>query len=849
MVVAMICLPVLAVTAADVIFRTDQVDAVEALPWTMGAADARVTALGRQPILQNPGTGDVVVWYGDEVSAGEPWTAGEVESLLPAGSRLLPIEESGTHVRVNGTSREATLIGVDLTDPLVTGMYSLIEGRAPDRSGEVAVTRALAGKGAHLGATIDLGETAREWKVVGIVEQTGSADPGAFITPGALPAADAAGWLVDSPEPLDLQAVQQMNEQGLAVTSRALVLDPPPRALWDPDGQAGYLQNSAEKAVAALVLTAILLEVILLAGPAFAVGVRRQRRDLGLLAATGGAPADLRRVVLASGLVLGGGSAVLGAVLGAVLAPLAFGFVEQINGSPIKGPYDLRVNEIALVVAAGTFAGLAAAYLPARQAARTDVVAALTGRRRDAASRLRFPVVGALLVAAGVGVILTGAQQGELQIAAGTVVAVAGMVVAMPWLVGLVGRAAGTAPFPLRFALRDAGRNRGRTAPAVTAIMATVTGVTALAIGGASDFAEARLTYMPSVPVGSAYVPVLDADSDRPDETAAIVAAAVPDRSITTVNVSWNAWPVDPDCPGSPGALECRYPLEELAGIAGFMTTDVAVASPNLLEVVVPEAGPSVAAALRDGKAVAFNSALVRNDQVTLAVAGEGGDGDLAATSSSIPAVAADAPVDHGVPGIIVPTGVAAALGIDSGPHAVVVDGASKAVTAAEAGRIEAALEAAYGEQAPMVMVERGFQETFTLPLVLLGCVGAFLVLVATLTAAGLARSDARPDLATLSAVGASPRSARAIAMGQAAVVAVLGSAVGLAIGFIPGIAVTYPLTTQGWRPGGAGEELAPVIDIPWSLLGGLVVAVPLLALLVVGLTTRSPQNLTRRIA
>ena len=52
-------------------------------------------------------------------------------------------------------------------------------------------------------------------------------------------------------------------------------------------------------AVIALVVVMALIEVVLLAGPAFAVGARRQSRSLALMAATGGTPAQARRVVMA----------------------------------------------------------------------------------------------------------------------------------------------------------------------------------------------------------------------------------------------------------------------------------------------------------------------------------------------------------------------------------------------------------------------------------------------------------------------------------------------------------------------------------------------------------------------
>ena len=59
-------------------------------------------------------------------------------------------------------------------------------------------------------------------------------------------------------------------------------------------------------------------------------------------------------------------------------------------------------------------------------------------------------------------------------------------------------------------------------------------------------------------------------------------------------------------------------------------------------------------------------------------------------------------------------------------------------------------------------------------------------------------------------------------------------------MGFIPGIAVTYPLTSASWagerrcRPASALPD--HFLDMPWLLVLGLVVGLPLLTAAVVGL-------------
>jgi putative ABC transport system permease protein len=146
--------------------------------------------------------------------------------------------------------------------------------------------------------------------------------------------------------------------------------------------------------------------------------------------------------------------------------------------------------------------------------------------------------------------------------------------------------------------------------------------------------------------------------------------------------------------------------------------------------------------------------------------------------------------------------------------------------------------------------VERGYvdDETWLVILLILGALGGVLVLGGTLTATFLALSDARPDLATLSAVGAAPRTRRAVAAAFALVVGGVGAALGALLGFLPGIAVTYPLTGADWV-----QEVDPTapdhfLDVPWLLVLTLVVGLPLLTAAIVGLAARSRLPMVARL-
>jgi putative ABC transport system permease protein len=66
----------------------------------------------------------------------------------------------------------------------------------------------------------------------------------------------------------------------------------------------------------------------------------------------------------------------------------------------------------------------------------------------------------------------------------------------------------------------------------------------------------------------------------------------------------------------------------------------------------------------------------------------------------------------------------------------------------------------------------------------------------------------------------------------------------GAAVGFVPGIAISYPLTRDLGSESGPSHYLA----IPWLEIAGLVVLLPLVTALVVGLLARSRLPLVARL-
>ena len=637
------------------------------------------------------------------------------------------------------------------------------------------------------------------------------------------------------------------------------MLDPPPSSEIPEEIRStmGGGLDQATLSVAVLVVAMALIEVVLLAGPAFAVGARRQSRSLALLAATGGTPKQARRVVLASAVVLGVTAAVLGAALGIGVA-FALLPVLQLFSATWFGPFQVPWLQLGGIAAFGLVSALLAAVVPAHIASRQDIVAVLAGRRGDRAPSLRSPILGLLLVGLGVVGAVAGAMRsgGEMLIAGSAIFSVLGMILLIPVLLAGLSRVSGRLPLTLRYAVRDAARHRTRTVPAVAAVAATVAGVVALGIATSSDARQNEATYQPSTTAG---VGTLTSYGTHPDWPAyrALVAREVPEATTTAVR----GRPSDTE-DGTSTVVEFVLPDTGeplLLSYGSTLGSDVLVSDdglpPGLVEIPA-EDRERATAALQAGGLVAFttSAAAAGSDRVRVIVQSydEYGDGSPATERKiTLPATVIRLEGVSAGPQAIASSAAARSLGIPVAQVGLVVSGADISRVDEEAiteGASAISADASFG-------VERGYQaedETRIVQLIL-AALGAILMLGGTLTATFLALSDARPDLATLSAVGASPRTRRGVAAAYAIVVGVVGAALGAVVGFIPGIAVAYPLTRiTGAVIEGSGAATAtpsgPFIDVPWLLVLGLVVLLPLLTAAVVGLSARSRLPLVARV-
>lgn len=853
LVVAMIALPILGVGAADVLWRTFQLSPEQKAARELGAADAVLDDVG-MPGFRQDANGSATDMEGATERRG-PGVA--PAALLPPGSRL--VSDASTEADVTGGDRttHGELRALDYLDPVARGIYQPIAGRAP-HDGEVSLTPAFARQlGVGLGDMVRVSGLPGRHRVVGLVEDGSRTNAVTALVPSDTvhPDFGERTYLVHASRPLTWRDVERANALGFAVRPRGrLAGSPPPPATPQPLGD--YLT------AAVLVAGMVVLEIVLLAGPAFAVGTKRQSRDLALLAATGGDARDVRRVVLGGGLVLGVAGGTAGVLAGIGVAWMALPHLADRSGQ-VPGPFDVRPQDLAVVALLGVGTALLAAVVPALNAARQDVRAALTGRRGQPPPKRRTPALGAVATVCGALLALHGASRRDVNLVlAGSVVAELGLVAATPFLVGAVGRLSPWLPLGPRLALRDAARNRSRTAPAVAAVLAAVAGSTAIGTYLASMDRYQQRSYQPNAPMGTVSVP-LEGQSQRPlaGEVAAALRKALPWARVMTIEAVDGSTgappryvvvtrPAEPVCkalsestPTREQLLAARRnPVCHGRSVDHAFTGHQLVGGPDLLAAVTGARGPQYDRVLRSGGMVAGTEEVSSQGkaEVQVQLLGPGEQQRPAGPPVRLPAVALPA---HGIQAQVLSPAAAARLGLPVVPVGVLAVG-DRPPTSAEEDRARKALQV-LGIRP--VLVERGPEPRSEAGLLALLVGSAVIVLGASGVATGLAAAEGRPDLATLAAVGASPRTRRRLAAFQSAVIAVLGSLLGVAAGLVPALGMVRALNAA------AGQEPIPRLDpypivLPWTNLVVTLIAVPLLAALAAGLLSRSRLPMVRRI-
>ncbi|MFD4016169.1 FtsX-like permease family protein [Streptomyces sindenensis] len=923
LVVAMIALPVLGVTAADLTYRSALPTKAEELTAELGSADARfmATSVGPLKLQQMP---DGINWSTPEGTPGptpeEQAQPVDVPAAFPEGSRSLTERSVPASVTTRHGIADTEISELRISDPMLRGRVELTDGAFPRKPNEIAGTSDFVeAAGLSIGDRVTVRGPEQAYTLTGTVELPADlradalyALPGSVIAPWQKtadrdksilpPQPSDPKWLVKGPPGAGVtwQDILAANERGVVVKSRQVALNPPPDSEVPMSSMSSGYSTETETTAAVLTVAAMaVLEIVLLAGPAFAVGARRSRRQLGLVGSCGGSRGQVRAVVLAGGAVLGAGGAVAGVGAGFGLTALFRPMIEDFTGNRF-GELTVRPWEILGIAVLGLVTGVLAALAPAIVAGRQSVLESLTGRRGTRRSSRVLPVIGVIALTAGVGIAVYGGVAGDTAfVAGGSVLAELGVLGCIPVIVGFLGRLGRRLPLTPRIALRDAARNRGRTAPAVAAVMAAVAGSVAIATYTSSSAAQHAYDFEPNLTPGTVALTASDigADAELPRSRAAVeqnypVSGKAADFGRVWAGSDCSVYYEEENgcgtlelvkptgkghsCPlKGKGAKELALRLsadehkrmvnspactDENYTMVAFGTGDhkIIIGGADVLDTYVQLDDPAAAKALADGTPVLLNSAYAKNGEVTLKATHLYNDRDKenraqhpgkARTTTDRLKVYVAPDRFAATPGIrmVMPEKTAERLGLhveDYGSFYAL----GRDATDAESQAAYAALDRA-GNRAYLMSSNEVFRTQDDTILLILALFAGVVTLGAAAITTGLSKADAEADLTTLSAVGAPPGVRRSLSGFQCLVVALTGVLLGTVAGLVPAVALRLTDlrgALEDMRADPMQSAYTPIV-MPWETVGLLAVVVPVLAGLLAAALTSSRLTLARR--
>lgn len=393
----------------------------------------------------------------------DPLTPAQFARLVPPGTRSAPFSERAallrSAAREHSTSLWAFEQGALDADGLAHGMLCVLEGRLPDTAGEIALSRsACEALDVEPGASLDL--DGRAHALVGLValpEQLAASI--ALVT--LAPDQATRLWLIAAPPEQEALLGAELHGAGHSVQRRSEL------------GQ----EDDFEQMVSFVLGGFAFFEVALVIGAAFAVGLRRRQREIGLVGANGASAGDIVGALWLGTFALAALGVLAGILVGAggafALGPWLDGWNGRWNGA-----VELSGAHLVGGAVLGLASALLATTLPALAAARLPVTVALSGRRPVATASRRWLGFGAALLGVGALWMVLGLRAGgsvaAVGVLGGSITGVLGLGACSPWLLGALARVAGPLPLAWRLAARDAARFRARNGPVVTAVLAAL---------------------------------------------------------------------------------------------------------------------------------------------------------------------------------------------------------------------------------------------------------------------------------------------------------------------------------------------------------------------------------------
>jgi putative ABC transport system permease protein len=386
LVVTMVAVPMMMLTALSVWIRTDTVQGARANQLLLGpTVDLRVTP--------GPGLG-----LGAQAMPFNPTAAESLGPILPPDAVSVVVKSWYQGLFVSPQAKLGLQISQsDWANPLLAHTFLLRSGVWPRSPGEVAVTTEFSTKAkVNVGDSITLRVPKMTVKVTGVFERRDQlrntelalAPTEAF---NALAGAQAEAFVDVGP------ATTQVDVANFLLAQTVWRSSSPYYDQVSVDNGVARLTRYQQPSTSPLTIMNVGFSVLLfllgiIVAAVFAVGARRQLRQLGLVAANGGDPRQVGRVITLQGTAAALIGSIVGVAGGVLLVTATASHWNTWQHVIIPGlvvqPFDwLLGGTIALL------AGTIAAGLAARQARRVPTLSALAGRRprSQLASQSRGP--------------------------------------------------------------------------------------------------------------------------------------------------------------------------------------------------------------------------------------------------------------------------------------------------------------------------------------------------------------------------------------------------------------------------------------------------------------------------
>jgi putative ABC transport system permease protein len=654
-------------------------------------------------------------------------------------------------VDIPGSTQTAEYRAMAPAGPFSSPMLALVQGRDPAGPGQVAITSGLAQSlRVRIGSVLSL--PGHRQTVSGIVENPSDLnDQFVLVPPSAAGPPQGVTVLLDA-SPAQFAAFTSSFHGQVASQARG--------ANTQGTVAAGALGG----------VTVLLLLVSLVAAAAFAVIAARRQRQLGMLAAVGATRRQLRTVMVVSGVLVGAIAAVAGVVVGLLAWLVAAPYLQSFAGHRIDRfavPWDLVVLGMLLAVITAT----GAAWWPARTASRVPVVNALSSRPLKPRPARRTAIVALLLMVLAVVCLWAANQASGPLIVLGAVLMALGILFVSPLCIRMLAGLARRGPVAARLALRDLGRYQGRSAAALAAISLALGISVAIMISVAADKTSADAGNLPDNQV-LAWIGQAGNNQLVPIRTPAQLSAlgtAVQQiaGSLSHATVIPLEMPVNPaDKPQSGDqqpVVSFNAPLNPSAGRNNvYSSLPLYVATPAVLRLL--GINPATVSPATD-------ILTVRPGQPTL-------------TTISTATNPAHVQLIHGPAYGSDPTSLITRSGLSLHHWTQIQSGwlieSSQPLTATQ---VATARDVA--AKAGLVIESRNSQASLATISTIVTAAGALIALGVLAMTVGLIRTEAKGELRTLTAIGATSSTRRALTATTAGALALLGALLGSAAAYL----------------------------------------------------------------